>query len=68
MVDNGYGYVPKTVMITKEQNDWIDKRESVNFSGLIRELLQRYMDKEEARDRSDSAYSAKQPAQTKLTD
>lgn len=55
-------------MITKEQNDWIDKRESVNFSGLIRELLQRYMDKEEARDRSDSAYSAKQPAQTKLTD
>lgn len=68
MVDNGYGYVPKTVMVTKEQSDWIDRRDSLNFSGLIRELLQGYIDREEAKARGEIKGDVKQPTQTTLTD
>ncbi len=36
--------VVKTIAISPELDKWLEKHEDINFSGLIRKLLQKYID------------------------
>ncbi len=35
--------IVKTIAISKELDEWLEAHQSVNFSGLMRELLQKYI-------------------------